>query len=809
MKTLFSFILPFIVISIIILAGCGNRVSLLDNAKISQSDIPVVLTVDPSSDRAGIPANPVVSVRFSIPMDTGSVESAFTLTVDGEVYTAGGVFEWLNGNRMFIYYPPSGSLPSGSLITATIDVTAKSILGIHLSTEYKWSFTPGYNFYSGNPSILSILPTALQAVLPTDLKIEIEFDRLMLHSTVESSFLLVSDSSDEDSRTSENGSFTWENMASGEKVSYMPNEALGNNNTYTLYLNNRGIVCRDLSGNALPNFATTFYTADTAIYVSNDSGDDANDGRNSAIPVQSLDTAITRAVDFKISLIKLEGEGSDPDYTGSFSVPSGITIEGGWNQSFDHQGYETKIIAGTTGQYAIKFSGVSRCTLDGLTIWGGEIPALENAGVLIQNSSDITIRHCYITASNLGTATEGYGIKIDNSSNITIDGNSNIIGGQASSRNAGVYVFGTSKNVTIKNNGYIEGGSSGTTYGILLGNGTGPVTIKGNTIITGGNVTSNNPTYGIYAGTNSTATIQDNGTIDAGSTSSNKTYGIYVDSTANAVIHDNTMISGGSTSNGDTNGISIANGKSVQIFRNIITGGEENTINPHINYGINANSVNECAVFNNFIIGSSLSTNNSNNSRGISSKDTNIYVINNTIYGGGNGGPNSHALDIEDSTGWSISPKIVNNIIIGGNNSSKYGIYFTDNFATLPLDCLVFNNTFKGEGTSLGGTNFTNIVYPAPPDSSTEIIPLPSDNLYYNTGSPDDLVFINDTAYNYHIDTINSSDTSSIKDNGYKNLSTLPLFKGNPSLLNELLIDIDGNTRNPASIDRGAHEFNP
>ena len=114
------------------------------------------------------------------------------------------------------------------------------------------------------------------------------------------------------------------------------------------------------------------------------------------------------------------------------------------------------------------------------------------------------------------------------------------------------------------------------------------------------------------------------------------------------------------------------------------------------------------------------------------------------------------------------------------------------------------HNTFKGEGTALGGSTFTNIVYPNSPDSSTDISPAPMNNMYYDTGSPDDLVFINETAYNYHIDS-SSPDTSSIEDNGY-DVSGLSLSQ---SLLDELLIDIDGTTRNPASIDRGAHEFSP
>ncbi len=808
MKNIFSFILPFIVISIIIPASCGNRDSLLDNAKLNQSDIPVVLTADPSSDCPNVPANLVVSARFSEPMDTASVESAFTITVDGEAYTASGAFEWLDGNRMFIYYPPSGSLPSGSLITATIDVTAESIFGIHLSTEYVWSFTPGCDFYSGTPSILSIMPTALQAVLPTDLKIEIEFDRLMLHSTVESSFLLVSDSANEDSRTSNNGSFTWENTVSGEKVSYMPDEAPGNNNTYTLYLNNRGITCRDLSGNALTNFQTTFYTADTAIYVSNDDGNDANKGFHKSVPVQTIGKALENAVLYGIALIKVEGEGPNTTYIGQFSIPSGITIEGGWNRSFNEKNrstYSTSINSGSS-QHTFILSGVSGCTLDSLSIWGGESTGTEDTAVFIKNSSNISVQYCNILGPNQSAATQGLGIKIENSSDVILDSNDGISGG-STPYNAGVYVLGSSKNITIKNNKKIigiTGGATGISYGILLGNGTGPIAIENNNQISG-NSTSNSVTFGIYIRPNAVATIRGNN-IDGGSTTNNPTYGIYVDTGADVEISDNAPISGGTTSNGDTYGIFIGSSADVRMFRNTIEGGKESTSTIHTNYGLFVDSASACSIFNNFISGSSISTNNSNISHSIHAKDTTIYVINNTIDGGGTtGGINSSTgLYIEDSTGWSIDPIIINNIMNGGKNNSKYGIYFVNDSQVPPLACTINNNTFRGEGTYIDGSNsFTGISFPTAPITTSEVT-VATENLFYNIGPPADLAFINDATVDYHISTT-SSDTSSIKDNGY-DVSTLSL---DPSLLNELLIDIDGTTRNPASIDRGAHEFNP
>ncbi len=780
MKLFFALILAFIVISIIIMTGCGNREDLLESARVTQSEIPVVLTADPSTDCPCVPANPVVGVRFSKSMDTASVENAFSLTVSGEAYISGGSFEWLDENRMFIYYPASGSIPPGSLITARIEVSAQSIDGIHLSTPFEWSFTTGYNFYSGTPLVLSMLPQSFQVVLPSDFKIVIEFNRLMLHTTVESSFLLVSDSPDEGSWSSDNGSFAWENTASGEKVTFIPEQLPGNNHGYAVYLNNRGIVCRDLAGNALSNFECTFYTADTAIYVSYSGGDDANEGFHRTVPVQTIGKSWEKAKSYGFSLIKVEGSGGPgPDYTGSFSVPSGVSIEGGWNQSFDEKNrytYSTTINSGSS-QHTFILSGVSGCTLDSLSIWGGESTGTEDTAVFIENSSNISVQYSNILGPNQTTATQGYGIKIENSSNVILDSNDGISGG-STPYNAGVYVLGSSKNVTIKNNMDImgiQGGATGISYGILLGTGTGPITIENNSLISGGS-TSNKPTYGIY-----------------------------IDSGADVEIADNDYISGGTTSNSDTYGLFVNSGADVRIFRNHIIGGTSTPAASNMDYGLYVKQANECIVFNNFIRGSTDSSDLNNECYGVYANDTDIVLINNTIGSGGSpsGMTSSYTVCVSDNP-WNINPYIVNNIFLEGTNNFNDGLRLI--YGTPPIACRILNNSFRNDNIDryIDGSGFNDTSISAV-NSEINISPTPSSNEEFSSS---DISFVDESTTDFHVSGI-SADTSSIKDNGYKTLSTLPLFTSNPSLLDELLIDIDGNTRNPATIDRGAHEFNP
>jgi len=192
---------------------------------------------------------------------------------------------------------------------------------------------------------------------------------------------------------------------------------------------------------------------------------------------------------------------------------------------------------------------------------------------------------------------------------------------------------------------------------------------------------------------------------------------------------------------------------------------------------------------------------------GIFAIDTDIVLINNTIGSGGDpsGIANSYTICINDNP-WNINPYIINNIIIDGTNNFNDGVRLIHDPPPPPKELRIFNNSFRNDNIDryIDGTGFNDTSITAV-NSETNITPPPQDNDEFSSGN---VSFDNNLVADYHIGA-GSPDTSSIKDNGYSNLSALPIFTTNPSLLDELLIDIDGTSRDPATIDRGAHEFNP
>lgn len=107
-----------------------------DTTDDADQTAPTILTVFPPDGATDVPLNTVIEVDFSEPMDTASVESAFSLS-DGSADCT-GTCAW-DGNCMT--FDPTADLTMGTTYTATVSTAAKDLAGNAASTQSTFSFT--------------------------------------------------------------------------------------------------------------------------------------------------------------------------------------------------------------------------------------------------------------------------------------------------------------------------------------------------------------------------------------------------------------------------------------------------------------------------------------------------------------------------------------------------------------------------------------------------------------------------------------------------------------------------------------------
>jgi len=97
---------------------------------------PYVVSAYPSSGATGVPTNSQIRVTFSEAMDTASVEAAF-----GIVPAADGSLQWAGDS--LLYWKPAQLLAIQMQYTFSVETTAVSRSGLHLTSRLSVSFTTG------------------------------------------------------------------------------------------------------------------------------------------------------------------------------------------------------------------------------------------------------------------------------------------------------------------------------------------------------------------------------------------------------------------------------------------------------------------------------------------------------------------------------------------------------------------------------------------------------------------------------------------------------------------------------------------
>ena len=148
-----------------------NRMQTLRDATNTKNyDItsaPNIMSSYPSSVHDSVYLSKDIVIEFSLPMNTSSVESAFSIVPD-----VSGEFSWNDEERILNYKPTADLLPKTNY-TLTISQESKSKWDIPLDNDVELNFVTKA---SDNLSLISTLPTDGAIDVARDVTIELVFD---------------------------------------------------------------------------------------------------------------------------------------------------------------------------------------------------------------------------------------------------------------------------------------------------------------------------------------------------------------------------------------------------------------------------------------------------------------------------------------------------------------------------------------------------------------------------------------------------------------------------------------------------------
>ncbi|MFO1477373.1 MAG: alpha-amylase family glycosyl hydrolase [Verrucomicrobiota bacterium] len=116
---------------------------------------PVVVTNFPVHSTTNVPTWTPVTLQFSRPMDTNSVQAAFSISP-----AAAGTFSWSPALDTVTFTPGAGGLPAKTNVTVSIDASALDATGKPLFARYELLFT------TAALSVHDLLPPGLLRILP-------------------------------------------------------------------------------------------------------------------------------------------------------------------------------------------------------------------------------------------------------------------------------------------------------------------------------------------------------------------------------------------------------------------------------------------------------------------------------------------------------------------------------------------------------------------------------------------------------------------------------------------------------------------
>jgi Ice-binding-like/Bacterial Ig-like domain len=197
----------------------------------------------------GVPINRLITATFDQAMDSSTI-NLMTFTVTGPGTTSIGGSVAYDATNHIAIFTPTGTLPPGTTITATITTGALSAAEVPLASDYVWTFVTGAASDTVRPTVVSTDPADTATGVPTNQKVTATFSQAMDPTTITgSSFKLTGPGA-----MQVGGTVTYSTI--GTTATFTPDITLTPSVVYTATITT---AVQDLAGNSLAaNYQWTF-----------------------------------------------------------------------------------------------------------------------------------------------------------------------------------------------------------------------------------------------------------------------------------------------------------------------------------------------------------------------------------------------------------------------------------------------------------------------------------------------------------------------------------------------------------------------
>lgn len=203
---------------------------------------PAVVAVSPASQLSGVPLNARVSVLFSAPVDSLTVNATTIALSGGGGQTAMPASISFSNNNQTVEIAPQAPLPASAAMTLAINGVTD--LAGNPVTAQTTHFTTGTLPALSTPGIVNVNPSAGQSGAPTNAALSLQASGALDATTLNSVTFYPQD----DTLTEEvAGSYSL--SADATTAYFVPSAALATGRQYSVFFANRGLT--DLAGNTI------------------------------------------------------------------------------------------------------------------------------------------------------------------------------------------------------------------------------------------------------------------------------------------------------------------------------------------------------------------------------------------------------------------------------------------------------------------------------------------------------------------------------------------------------------------------------
>jgi len=234
---------------------------------------PTVQSTVPAANATGVAVNTVVSVTFSEPVNSATVNSSSFFVTDG-IDNVAGTFSFVDNTATFT---PSADLTAATAYTATVTTAVEDQAGNALAAPQVWTFTTGSGADVTPPTVQTTSPTDNATGVPTNAVVGATFSEPVDPATVNGTSFFISNGVDNVAGTI---------SVVGNTVGFTPSVRLTDNTVYTATITS---AVTDVAGNPLASDVVwSFTTGVTSSSSSSDSGGSCavapSSGKSAGIP---------------------------------------------------------------------------------------------------------------------------------------------------------------------------------------------------------------------------------------------------------------------------------------------------------------------------------------------------------------------------------------------------------------------------------------------------------------------------------------------------------------------------------------------